>query len=147
MRNVNLLPCLVLLSLMGCAHGSADVLLETDRAFAAECQAKGLQAAFTHYAAEDAVVLKAGGVLTGRDAVARTFAGTEQVELRWEPKGGELAQSGDVGFTWGTWTRRLKSEEPGVVKSGRYLTTWRRTVEGYRWTADLGEADPPPKAP
>jgi ketosteroid isomerase-like protein len=124
---------------------SPEALLEADRAFAAEAQAHGLQAAFTRFAADDAWVLKAGGALRGRAEVEKTFAGTEQVDLRWEPSGGELSAGGDVGFTWGTWTRRLKSDPPGAVKRGRYLTTWRRTAEGYRWTADLGDEDPPPK--
>jgi ketosteroid isomerase-like protein len=81
----------------------------------------------------------------GRAAVAQTFAGTERVDLRWEPRGGQLSETGDVGFTWGTWTRRLRGDASGQVETGRYLTTWRRTAEGYRWTADLGDTDPPPK--
>jgi len=129
------------------ASRSPQALLDADRAFAEEARAHGLQAAFTGFAATDALVLKAGGVERGRAAVEATFAGTENVDLRWEPLGGELAEGGDVGFTWGTWTRRLKGDATGAVQTGRYLTTWRRTAQGYRWTADLGDSDPPRKAP
>jgi ketosteroid isomerase-like protein len=134
------------LALSACATAglrSPEVLLETDRAFAADAQEHGVQAAFTRFAAPDAWVLKAGGAARGRDAVQATFAGAGQVDLRWEPKGGELSEAGDVGFTWGTWSRRIKGEA-GQPQTGRYLTTWRRTAEGYRWTADLGDSDPPP---
>ncbi len=121
-------------------------LLEADRAFAEEARLHGVPAAFTRFAAPDAWVLKASGPERGREAVARTFAGREKMDLRWEPKGGELSADGEQGYTWGTWTLTMKGEAPGVPLTGRYLTTWRRTAEGYRWTADLGESDPPPPA-
>jgi ketosteroid isomerase-like protein len=151
-------PRLLLLPLLlaGCATTtsttglrSPQVLLDTDRAFAAEAQAHGIQAAFTRFAAPDALVLEAGGVLRGRDAVQTTFAGTDQVDLTWEPGGGELSPDGEVGFTWGTWRRRLKNapSDAAPPRTGRYLTTWRRTAEGYRWTADLGDSDPPAAPP
>jgi hypothetical protein len=139
---------LSLLALLGaaCATTSpAQPLLDADRAFAEDAKVHGMQAAFTRFAAPDAWVLKAGGAERGRAAVERTFAGTDQVDLRWEPQGGELSGAGDLGWTWGTWSRRLKGQDEGPVRTGRYLTTWRRTPEGYRWTADLGDEDPPPK--
>ena len=135
---------IVLLCAASCATTRASVapLLEADRAFAAEARAHGIQVAFTRFAAEDAWVLKPGGALRGRAEVEKAFAGTGKVDLRWEPQGAEVSETGDVGYTWGTWTRQVQGDD--AVAHGRYLTTWRKTAEGYRWTADLGDTDPPP---
>jgi ketosteroid isomerase-like protein len=129
--------------LTGCAHPNLNppALFAADRAFAKMAMNKGIQAAFTEYADDYATVLKQH-VEIGKGAVKSTFAGMENVVLVWEPQGGELSSDGEIGWTWGTWKRWLKTD-PNKSTTGRYLTVWRRSKDGsYRWSADLGDADP-----
>jgi ketosteroid isomerase-like protein len=53
------------------------------------------------------------------------------VELTWQPASAEVASSGDMGYTFGTY--ELKFDGPDgqpVVDNGKYLTVWKRQADG-----------------
>jgi hypothetical protein len=70
-----------------------------------------------------------------RDGLARAEGReglTGASSVRFTPLGGRVAQSGDIGATWGTWK--------DGNKRGAYVRFWRRTAEGWRVTVDrMGE--------
>ncbi len=77
----------------------------------------------------------------GREA-ARAFLLRETAQPDFEPLGGELSRSGDLGYTWG----RYQADAPDDARtgeSGYYLRVWRRTPEGFRVAADVAKADAP----
>jgi ketosteroid isomerase-like protein len=110
-------------------------LMEADRAFAAKAAADGVPAAFTEYAAEDAVLASSASVSNGRVAITQRFAAWPQgARLAWAPEAARVSARGDMGWTWGNSTTTLAN---GTRTTGRYISVWTRDYEGnWRFAFD-----------
>ena len=68
-------------------------------------------------------------------------------ELTWKAAKIEVARSGDLAYSLGTW--HLKGKNPKgeeVEQTGKYLTVWKKQKDGrWRVVADTGNVDPPAK--
>ena len=131
---------LILLLLPACTPTpDPGVLLEADRAFAADVVADGASA-WAGWFAEDGAMIQAGvGEIRGQAAirVAVAYLDTPGTTLRWEPARADIATSGDLGWTTGSWTFRSTPESP--VSRGRYVSIWRRQPDGsWKVVMDLG---------
>lgn len=144
--------------LTGCAIGpstpasprrtDARVLLQTDLDFCALAQKLGVAEAFREFAAEDATLLPTGTApVQGRSAIFELMAAGPRSELTWTPVGADLAQSGDLGYTWGTSEYRSAGPDGRpVVRRGKYLTVWKRQPDGsWKYVMDIGNASSPPQ--
>jgi hypothetical protein len=97
-----------------------------DIAFAALARQIGMHAAFTTYAAQDAVQL-ARTMVFGRDSIHQLFK--DAPLLHWGPLAGDAA--GDLGYTIGAFT--------AGTRRGNYLTIWRLETDGsWRYILDGG---------
>ena len=121
-----------------------DSLVETEREFARAARASGWRAAFLDYFADDAVAFTPAPVPAKprlRLGKARPF--TEE-ELTWEPRTGDVAASGDLGWLTGpsTFIDHTANTPPSY---GNYVTVWKRDAGG-RWLnyIDLGTPVPQP---
>lgn len=104
----------------------AHSVAAADTAFAALAQRSGSQAAFTTYAAQDAVQL-ARTMIFGRDGIHRLLAGSPP--LTWGPVVEDASQ--DLGYTIGTYALG--------AAHGNYLTIWRLESDGsWRFVLDGG---------
>jgi ketosteroid isomerase-like protein len=117
-------------------------LMQADRDFAAAV-ADGGSAAWASWFAEDGAMIQPGvGEITGRDAILARMAGLDdpEVHLRWEPLRADIADSGDLGWTTGTYVSESPGEDGEVVRGeGRYVTIWRRAEDGsWKVVMDLG---------
>jgi len=70
----------------------------------------------------------------GRAAVAKEWAPFFQADgpkLTWTPTKGEVIGAGDLGYTVGTWERRVASAAggPPTVTRGNYLTVWKKQAD------------------
>jgi len=125
----------------------ATVLLEADRAFAAAVADGGSEAWASWFDDDGALVREGVGEIRGRAAVreASRFLDDPGTELRWEPRRGEIAASGELGWTTGDYT--IESAGPdGEVRRGQgvYVTIWRRRDDGvWRVVMDLGNPTEP----
>ena len=83
-------------------------LLRTDKEFSDAAQKVGVGEAFLRYADENATMLPAGeDAATGLDAIKQQFADYPKgATLVWKPVKAEVAQSGDLGYTIGTYETR-----------------------------------------
>ena len=127
-------------------HDAATAeLLAADQAFNAKAQADGVAAAFTHYAAEDAVMFNGATPVQGHDAVAALFHDwPANAHLTWTPQTARVSERGDMGWTWG---RSVYVGADGARREGRYVTTWKRDYDGnWRFAFDAALRDPPPAA-
>lgn len=118
-------------------------VMNADRAFAAAAVKTGARAAFVAFAAPDAVLFRDGvGPVKGHAAIAASFKEPGGALPEWEPEGGEVAASGDLGYTWGyfKWTARDGSNRQ---VTGNYVSIWRRIDGQWKWIVDLGVAAPP----
>ena len=118
-------------------------LVDTERAFAETCTQKGIRDSFLEYFAEDSIAFNPAPVsATGRlrQRPARPFS---ELELRWEPRLGDIASSGDLGWLTGPSTLTDHTVAGSKPQPGNYLSIWRRRGEGpWRVLIDIGSQPP-----
>lgn len=154
-QKYNTLVLLVLLAFILGSSGCTKVnreevsmqLLTADRAFAQMSKDEGAAEAFRQYLTEDALQLPNGGhVITGRDSIYAVMQQGQEVTLDWEPHQAVVAKSGELGYTWGTYTASWTTGDRSVKTSyGKYLNIWRKQDDGqWKVTVDMGNQNPAP---
>ena len=122
-------------------------LLKADRDFAAYAQTHGVAEAFRAFAAENALSLPMDGVpIHGREAIAQSVTGLPAGALTWQPVAADIARSGDLGYTWGTYELHAREEDGKPVRRhGKYVTVWKKERDGsWKFAVDIGNTNPPP---
>ena len=123
-------------------------LFELERKFAAAVAVGGGKA-FAGWFADDAVTLNNGkaAVLGRGNIAAQTNWSAAAYQLTWTPEGGQMMPSNDAGYTWGRYEGRAKDQQgEAVVTSGRYITLWKKTVNGEWKVALDASANEPAEA-
>jgi ketosteroid isomerase-like protein len=116
----------------------AEQLLEVDRSFSATAVEKGFNLAFIEFAHPEAVLLRENRMpVIGKEAVTLLFekADTAGVHFTWEPLSGDIAASGELGYTYGiySFTKDTISEE------GTYVSIWKKDADGnWKYILDCG---------
>lgn len=131
----------------GPGAGAGD-LIAADEAFARTAEELGLAEAFASWAAPDATMMPVDQKpVTGRDEVRKQFADfPADMTLSWKPFKADIAKSGDLGYTLGTYElkRRGAGGEP-VVSHGKYCSVWKKQADGsWKWVVDIGNSSPAP---
>ncbi|HEU5261499.1 MAG TPA: DUF4440 domain-containing protein [Gemmatimonadales bacterium] len=144
---------LLVVLLAGCAR-PADVaagrgaLFGADRAFSRATAERRVDG-WVEFFAADGAMIRAAGTVTGtaaiREQMAKTFADTS-FTLSWQPQEADVGAAGDLGYTVGRYEARFRDEKSqSVVRSGRYLTVWRKQADGsWKVVQDIGVQDPAP---
>jgi len=114
----------------------AQVLVESEHAFARDAARVGVRDAFLHWLAPTGVVFAPGPVNGLRANAARHAT---PARLAWEPEVAVISSSGDLGWTTGPWTWRHDSTLTVAEAWGEYLTLWRRQPGGdWKAALDIG---------
>jgi ketosteroid isomerase-like protein len=113
----------------------------------AQAVAEHGHSAFVSYFAEDGVELDEGGGITSRDEIAKQPAWPEGTSLTWTPVRGDMAASGDLGYTFGNYVFKSKNKEGKIVASyGKYMSVWKKQKDGaWKVVVDMGNSSPEPK--
>lgn len=130
--------------------GSAeDALMEADRAFSAMSVSEGAKAAWGAYMIDDAMILGQGSQpLVGLDDILSGFDGwPEGASISWQPDRAEVAESGEMGWTWGRYVMLVPAEDGAPKAShGKYLNIWERQPDGsWKVSVDIGNQNPAPE--
>ncbi len=126
---------------------TVEDLFEADRAFARASAEQGVEG-WVSYFAPDGVQFRQAEPVIGHDAI-RAFMGPAfqdpNFSLTWEPMSGEVAASGDLGYTRGRFESRGSLPDGTVATgSGSYVTIWRRMEDGtWKVAVDIGNPDQP----
>ena len=103
-------------------------LLETDRAFSTASAAEGFSPALLQRASEDVRLYRADTFpVVGKEAVRSALAEVSGA-ITWEPISGEVSQSGDFGYTYGS-AQHHNSEGNGVTSASSYLRIWKKNPD------------------
>ncbi|PYQ15780.1 MAG: hypothetical protein DMF80_07745 [Acidobacteria bacterium] len=150
-------PWLAALCLAGPASPAAPVDLEAERAAVqradsamSEATARRDLAGFLAFLSEDVWFIPNGAeTAVGRDGVARLWAALFQERgptLTWRPTEPDVASSGDLAYTRGEFeSKGTDREGKPSTRTGRYLTVWRKQVDGsWRVAVDTSDPGPPP---
>jgi ketosteroid isomerase-like protein len=123
-------------------------LMRTDAEFSAAAQKIGVGEAFLRYADEYATMLPAGKkAVNGLEAIRAEFADFPKgATLDWTPVLVQVARSGDLGYTIGTY--RWKGPGPDgkpATRYGKYCSVWKKQKDGsWKWVVDVGTPSPGP---
>jgi ketosteroid isomerase-like protein len=141
------LTALVLSTISGIAQAPVSeglsALADAERAFAQTAREKGWRDAFLEFFSDDSVALtpKPGPAKDGiRKAPSQPFSVRELV---WEPRTGDIAASGELGWLTGPSTSIDHSGDK-KPRYGTYLSVWRREASGWRVLIDIGVDAPKP---
>lgn len=126
----------------------AERLLQVDREFATASVQHGAADAFRMYLDDDASMFSSGRhPVRGRESIyAIMKPGDEGYLLEWTPRAAEVAQSGEMGWTWGEYTVKGRGKNGEESMSwGKYVNVWRKNTAGeWKVVADIGNESPPP---
>jgi len=117
-------------------------LAEAERAFARETAKVGIRAGFLAWFARDSIGFRpalgnAWDQINSRPAPPNPTAAL----LEWEPRVGDVAASGELGWLTGPSTFNAPD---GSKRYGNYLSIWVRRPEGWRVFIDVGADAPTP---
>jgi ketosteroid isomerase-like protein len=101
-------------------------LINVDRAFSALCKEKGMNQAFLHYVAEDGVMLRPNSMpIVGKNKIKVLFQNDDsKIEFTWEPLNAEVAKSGELGYTYGTYEITSGDSK----QNGTYVSVWKKIL-------------------
>ncbi len=135
---------------MSATRDPVDPLRAADVAFARDAGGLGAGEAFGRYAAPDAQMFSAAGeFITGPDAITASFGpSSASSSFTWRPVYGEIAASGDLGFTVGNAVVTVERQDGApLVRYSKYLTVWKRQRDGvWKYVVDGGNARPSPQS-
>jgi ketosteroid isomerase-like protein len=105
-----------------------------DREAGSLAREEGLLAAYSAFFAEDGIQLDDGkemideGLLAIMEDYENIPKGTS---VSWVPMGGGVAESGELGYTWGRWSNVVIDENGIMVDTyGKYVTIWKKQQDG-----------------
>lgn len=136
-----LLRCVVFLTAVASAIAAVDKeklkaeLVRTEAEFFQHALANGFGAGLHHYMAEDGFV--ANSLMLGREAQgervrAEKAEGRKRASIiRWKPLRADVAESGDLGYTWGVAEAGPAPDGP-FKPTGIYVMIWKRQADG-KW--------------
>ena len=119
--------------------GTLDSLVKAERAFARMSVATSQREAFLANFADDGVWFTPGPENT-REAIRRqpAPAGPPTRTLDWEPATGDIAASGDLGYTTGPYVSTPRTAD-AAPRTGWFFSVWRwRPDTRWKVAADFG---------
>ncbi|MFN8243583.1 MAG: hypothetical protein U0X40_05960 [Ferruginibacter sp.] len=114
-------------------------MIEADKAFSRLSEEKGIKTAFLEYLDSNGVLLRPNQFpLVGADAVDYLLRQNDSnFVLKWEPKNGSIAHSGDLGFTYGIYA--LYAADKDTTIYGNYVSIWKKQKDGsWKYILDSG---------
>lgn len=139
---------LCLLAFAACDRGARHIdtevlaaeLLQVDKDFAALSEQSDPKQAFAAYLAPNAIMLpRTGDPVNGYENAIASFGEKPGFELFWQPQFAEVAASGDLGWTWGTYQVQVDGAQ---AANGKYVNIWTRQPDGaWKVRLDMGNQE------
>jgi ketosteroid isomerase-like protein len=119
-------------------------MIDAERAFAARALVVGWKQAFLEYFADDAVGFD-GGAGYAKEQIRKNPDPPPDLQLIWEPRYGDVAASGELGYLTGPVRNVRKSRDNGRPRHSIYASVWKRQRDGaFKVVMDFGVSTPGP---
>jgi ketosteroid isomerase-like protein len=131
---------------------AADALRAADAAWLKAYQAKDVEKSAAFFGSKGSMLVPNNPILTGRDAVAKFIARSftaPDYTIAWRPNQADVARSGELGYTSGTYELSFKDASgKAVADRGKYLMVWKKRADGT-WSVlfDISNSDLPRASP
>ena len=118
---------------------STQEILSADLAFSDMCRQVGMKKAFLQYIDDEGTLLRPDHLpIVGAEAINYiSFLSDTSYTLSWKPAHAEIASSGDLGYTYGTFNLQL----PDTTLTGTYVNIWKKEKDG-EWKFVLNSDNP-----
>ena len=118
-----------------------DALMAADKAWSEVSDAEE----FLSYFTDGAHFMPFGAPLAQGDAIRTALVSIGSLE--WEATGADVAESGELGYTIGTFELTTEQDGASMVTVGKYVTVWSKQADGsWKVQVDCFNADGPPTA-
>jgi uncharacterized protein (TIGR02246 family) len=133
----------------------ADVraIQDTETQWNQDYSSKDINKIAAHYA-DDAILMVPGGPSTsGKEAIQKSLqqmVADPAMALKFESTRVDVAKSGDLAYTRGTYTFAFTDPQTHKVINdhGSYVTAYRKELDGtWKAVADIATSEVPPAAP
>jgi ketosteroid isomerase-like protein len=124
-------------------------LADTERAFVQRAQDVGAKQAFLDFFADTAVGFETGSPAPAKDGIRKQPDPPKDVKVLfwWEPRYGDIAASGELGWLTGPVRSARPDRNNGAVRHGNYASIWKRQPDGtFKVVIDVG-IDPTGEVP
>jgi ketosteroid isomerase-like protein len=122
-----------------------DDMVRTEQRFAARALVVGWKQAFLEYFADTAPWFDGDQVVPAKELLRKLPDPPKDLRLIWEPRYGDIASSGDVGYLTGPVRRINPSVNEGRPRHSIYASVWKRQADGsFRVVMDMGINTPAP---
>jgi ketosteroid isomerase-like protein len=118
-------------------------MVEAERAFAARALVIGWKAAFLEYFSDSALGFQNRQIGSAREQVRSQPDPPADHRLVWEPRYGDVAASGELGYLTGPVQSILPSRDKGRPRHSTYASVWKRERDGtFKVVLDVGVDTP-----
>jgi ketosteroid isomerase-like protein len=122
-------------------------MVKTEQAFAAHAKQVRWKQAFLDYFGDAAVGFDEGKVGSAKEQIRQAPDPPPDHQLLWEPRFGDVAGSGEIGYLTGPSRSILPSRDNGRPRHSVYASVWKRQRDGeFRVVLDVGVPTPGPAA-
>jgi len=122
-----------------------DDMVRTERRFAARGLVVGWKQAFLEYFADSAAGFDDDQVVPAKELFHRLPDPPKDQRLLWEPRYGDIASSGDLGYLTGPVRRINPAVNECRPQHLIYASVWKRQADGsFRVVMDMGVQTPAP---
>lgn len=114
-------------------------LMDADKAFSKLSVEKGMKQAFLEYIDSNGVLLRDDHYpLLGADAIDYLIQQNDSAfTMGWEPRGGAVAHSGELGYTYGIYALKPSTQDTTIY--GTYVSIWKKQKDGnWKFILDSG---------
>jgi ketosteroid isomerase-like protein len=119
------------------AREALQEIQQTDIDFSNFSKEHGLRKAFLQYIDDDGILMRDNAMpFVGANAIDYIASRNDSsILLTWEPRGGDVAASGDLGYTYGVY----EMKDSVNVQKGTYVTIWKKQPDGkWKFVLDSG---------
>ena len=124
-----------------------SALLATDESWS---ESVGDTDEFLSYFTDDAYFMPFNAPLARDDAIRATWeylVSLPGFALEWTASNADVAESGELGYTVGSFKLTLEQDGALMVTVGKYATVWRKQADGaWKVQVDVFNTDGPPIA-
>jgi len=119
---------------------------DADAAWSSATATKQASAMVAYYDAQGSVFPPNAPIATGADAVGKVWESLFAIpgfSVGWQPKKVEVARSGDLGYSEGTYELQMNDPKGNAVTDrGKYVVVWKKQADGtWKALADIFNSD------